>query len=421
VHKAEGGGTHNDFHFGARTRPPLWADRISNYDKQKDMNLESVIKIDHKRESGEFQEEKRVWLRAKEWIKRTNNIAMAALVLSNAMPTEINAQSAIDTKLVQIGVLDKQPSTGEILIKSGKILHIPKIGGDIDSVDVFTPKGRLPDKVVVVFGQAHMLSESQLVGENDARRAEYLNHVKYNQGAIYNEIKSIASRTRIPTVCLEGIADNDADEIVRDYQKYTHLAVTYKIAPFMSSDWRMKFQRLDQIWSGGSSTTKSEYTKLKEELFPETLKAFTDANKIASSAVMVLAAEGVVRLCAGEESSTNKAVFSDSMKILKSQHCTLTNEQYIQYDKVIFGDRNDIAIKNTMAQNQDVTYIVFGSNHDFSGAVGRFNVNYADQQIALVSVHIKDVPLQTKSTSRYYPTCEYLPLPKNDNVSKIIR
>lgn len=337
------------------------------------------------------------FLKLKEWTERTARIAAAVVVLSNA-PNLYPA--AVEQSPDTLTGLDVHESDGSITTASGHTFEIPKAGGALERVTVYAPKGEKPDRVVVVYEQSHPVTEEDLqnINATEQYRARILAKIRYTQQVIYNQLKAAPRHDDKPTVCTEGIADDVAGQHAADYVQFFQeeplTAISQAIGNLVDPAARAIFKRYDEL-TLSKGLTQAEVYELKNEIAPKMTPFLKSENLIANNAAVVLATEGQVHLCGAEEGAAHNAAFSASIKALEHKS-HWTPAEYRYHHKVVIEDRNDAALRRTVAQGKELAYVVYGADHDFGAATARWDATHPGEQIAVVQVHFQKMKKQSE-------------------------
>lgn len=285
--------------------------------------------------------------------------------------------------------LAENVSTGKVRLSSGEEITIPKPGELFDHVMVYTPEGKAPDRLIMLFSQTHRLSKEQLEGDTAAERMQALEEANDSQRRIYTGLKQLIDAGSLYTVCSEGSTDWQGTKWgVEAFSEHgTSTSVDILVNYFPASDLEQAVKnagkRYDEINIGSLKAHTSIESIMKTD---PVIARYIKKYKYIGGATELLAAEGELIPCPGEESVAYET--SDKVSYLFDKPIAeRTLEESILFKKLMFEDREDAAIETIMTNIPDpVVGLSFGAGHDFTNNVDQWNARHPDQQIGLVDM-----------------------------------
>lgn len=325
-------------------------------------------------------------------------VALAALTLygginKSEMLAIHDANAAAFT--VESQMLSENISTGKVRLSSGEEITIPKPGELFERVMVYTPEGKDPDRLIILFSQTHILSAERMKEYTAAERKTSLEEANESQRRIYQGLEQLVDAKTLKTVCSEGVTDwNMAKNMVRSSSEDPVSRIAKGMVPyFPGSDFEHIIKQSDEIMEQHykkSGDIDEAFTSQKIFLESNPLvKQYVNEYKYVIGADDLLAMEGKLTLCPGEQKAAYDNLMNDPyFKFLESKpRTTWTVHDEAFYKKTLLEDRESGSIEMVMDSVSDkVTALSFGAHHDFTNNIVEWNSQHPDQQIGLVDV-----------------------------------
>ena len=281
-------------------------------------------------------------------------------------------------------MLDLQESQGSVRLSSGMVIEIP-VRNRFGPVEVHLPKGKSPDRVIVLFKQLHHVDEKYLGGSTEKR--ERLNTMLENQGTIYDELRTMVKNGNIKKVCMEGLFNEESmQSIESDYQKYlpeiaSQIVVRYLPEPELAKTLKRKDEILAQKTFSRQDSNELDFT------IAPVVQRYGTEYKLVAGAGNVLAYEKAIGLCPASDRATHSAVSATRLaRIVSKKPTTWTAEEKTYVQKVALKDREDVAVRLAAAEGDSAIAIQYGVAHQFTTSVAEWNKDNPSLQFALVSV-----------------------------------
>lgn len=286
-------------------------------------------------------------------------------------------------------------STGKVRLSSGEEIIIPKPGEFFERVIVYTPEGKDPDRLIMLFSQTHQLSKRQMEGDSMAERIESLAEANDSQERIYKGLKQLIDQGSLHSVCSEGnsIWDGTKSDLVAFSENNPTTTAEILVNYFPGSD-------LEQVVKEANEAYKQYFNQTKDingaiSKFNIVIKnnpiayKYIEKYKYIGGASRLLAAEGELIPCPGEDAVAYNNLWSNQevQLLWDKPSSTWTTYDRALFKKVVYEDRENGAIETIMnAVPDDVVGLTFGAGHDFTNNVDEWNARNPDQQIGLVDM-----------------------------------
>jgi hypothetical protein len=271
-----------------------------------------------------------------------------------------------------------------ITFKDGHTIVVPS-PKETPLRDLFLPKQRPPEKLVLFFPQIHPISESILNLLDDVQKWHLLQMMMHNQISIYYSLAQLKEQNIVHTVCAEGFTDDgdySVDQYVKQYREFLDVSTSKLAASYMpDSALGHAMKRYNQIFFD-MNVTPMELKELKYDLDP-VMHSYAQEYKYLQGADVLHAVENNLSLCAAEHHKTNEAAFEIPY--------LFGDESDPEYKAKVMENREDVALLQAMKADEPVVALTFGALHEFEDAMERFNESNPDSSIA-VAVLESDLP-----------------------------
>lgn len=335
-----------------------------------------------------YQEERALDARVKERSGKLARLTAAALVfygVANEAEMLVKRDAVAEAYAAESMTLKESVSVGEVRLSSGEVISIPKPGENFERVTVYLPKDKAPDRLVLLFSQTHKLVAKQLQTYDSESRLDSLERAMESQRSIYTGLKNLIDQGSLTALCWEGAYDWDQ---VRDdmdwYGNYNSVATSSIVVNYLpGSDLARAAQRRDELFSDGIDWQDLDEMSLNiDPVFDH----YAEQYKYLVGGGELLAFEGELTPCPGEGKEAYQN--SDSVDhLFDKPRSTWTMEEVLLFKKLIYEDREDAALETILTNMPDSTIgLSFGSAHDFSNNVDKWNREHPDEQIGLVEM-----------------------------------
>ncbi len=237
--------------------------------------------------------------------KRLTRLSLAALTFYGVADTAemlVSRDSGVAAYAAESLTLSDKVSTGTVRLSSGEEISIPKAGELFDRVMVYTPTGKDPDRLLVLFSQIHALDEQQMKGWSADQRRGALEAANDSQHRIYQGLKQLIDDGSLYSVCSEGITQwGTTKSLLQDYSTQATSSVARIIVDyFPGSEFERTVQQSHKDWNQHYATT-GDSIKFEEitKTYPE-ITNYVNKYKYVVGAADLLAAEGEIIPCPGE-------------------------------------------------------------------------------------------------------------------------
>jgi hypothetical protein len=334
------------------------------------------------------------------WEERIERMArFAALTAALVAPAGLAHAGEIDlsnaTERSEVAhALDAKPSTGSITLASGETVQIPTKADHFNKVTVYTPREGKAWRVVILFQQNHLLTAEDMQGFSDDAKRAYLDAVERSQKIIYEELETLGKKGVIKSVCQEGIIaspDNkNAKDVIgniADPKQFDAMTTRY-VGPYLpaAQEAADRYYGLTLRPGEPNAAESDELTRI--EPFMHSIR-LQDPHVLGAAEIWAAESaaksKGVNHLCGAEEPETYAAAWAPEVRaIMVRPPAEWTLDGAALVKKRVVDDREDAALRQTLAQKGPVVALEFGAGHAFTAATMRWNIKHPLQQIALV-------------------------------------
>lgn len=288
---------------------------------------------------------------------------------------------------------------GHIELADGEAVDLPQLAG-FENVKILAERAEPPKKLIVLFGQTHLIEEEKIVNLSEVARWNMLNDVIYSQRNIHNGLLKLNTLDLVHTVCLEGITSQENIETANNYfnnKKLLPPIVALNLKVFIpNSEVGKAAAQYETISSHATKISNEDLHHLDtiQTVFNTAIAEY----KYIIGGAQLLETEGAVKLCAAELKLTNEAAFSDAVNKANSKlKSERTTEESQLLRNAIFEDREDMAIQKIAQEPDSVVGLTYGNAHDFSDALERWNTLHPENQFALAVYKGKEADITSRT------------------------
>ncbi len=327
--------------------------------------------------------------------------ALGALALVTAQLIE--AQSAYAAEITPAPILEHQmvervtqlENSFTLTLSTGEEIVIPPLQGLVHESILYTPEKTPPAQLLVVIRQQHALSKDQLrlVNFPPALLQQKLSETLESQKQQYRILEKLVSNYTLDTSCVEGYTTQTDLESSALYTT-NHLTerTVSEVAPYLpGSPLAMLAEKWHTFLQHPHGSAEEKIST--DNAFKSEAERYVETYKYIVGGDILLASEHGIHVCPGEQQTTyDAAMMPDVQQFSTKQLTTITPNEFYQYRKVVFEDREDAAIENAVAVAKPAVAITYGANHDFRDAAIRWNITHPEHHIGLLILTPKTGP-----------------------------